>query len=245
MITTSNLRLIENFKGGLHKHVKVTDLGELHWMLGLEIRRDRKAGTIHLSQRAYIDSILRCYNFNDLKPLSTPMDPSICLTSKQAPVTMAKHAIMHDKPYCKAVSALNWAALATHPDIVFAVATVARFATNPSIAYWKAIKWIFHYLAGMCNLWLLYGETKQVLKGYADADGSMNEDRRTISGHMFLINGSAVSWSSKRQEIISLSMTESEYISATHGMKEVLWLCSLLSEIFEPIKPPTTLFCNN
>ena len=52
----------------------------------------------------------------------------------------------------------------------------------------------------------------------------MNEDRRAITGYMFLIDGEAVLWSSKQQEIVSLSITESEYVAATHGMKEALWL---------------------
>jgi hypothetical protein len=52
----------------------------------------------------------------------------------------------------------------------------------------------------------------------------MAEDRHTISGYAFLINGGAISWSSKWQEIMSLSTTESEYITVTHGMKKVLWL---------------------
>ena len=244
-IAASNLTLIEEFKAGLRKHVEVTDLSELHWMLGVEIKRDREASTIHLSQRAYIDSILRRYNFDELKPLSTPMDPSIRLTSEQSPATTAEHAIMRDKPYREAVGALNWAALTTRPDIAFAVATVARFAAKPGIAHWEAVKRIYRYLAGTRDLWLTYGETKRVLEGYADADGSMSEDRRAISGYAFLIDGGAVSWSSKRQEIVSLSTTESEYVAATHGMKEALWLRSLLSEIFEPIKPPTTLFSDN
>ena len=37
-ITASNLCLIKDFKAGLCKHVEVTDLGELHWMLGVEIK---------------------------------------------------------------------------------------------------------------------------------------------------------------------------------------------------------------
>ena len=90
-----------------YSRLEVTDLGELHWMLGVEIRRDREAGTIHLSQRAYIDSILRRYNFDELKPLSIPMDPSIRLSSDQSPATTAEHAVMRDKPYRKAVGALN------------------------------------------------------------------------------------------------------------------------------------------
>ena len=52
----------------------------------------------------------------------------------------------------------------------------------------------------------------------------MAEDRHAISGYAFIINGGTVSWSAKRQEIISLSTTESEYIAATHALREALWL---------------------
>jgi hypothetical protein len=165
--------------------------------------------------------------------------------SDQSSATMAEHAIMHDKPYHEAVSTLNWAALTTQPDITFAVATVAHFASNPGIPHWEAVKQIFHYLNGMHDLWLTYGETSQVLEGYANADGSMGEDRCAITGYAFLIDGGAISWSSKRQKIVSLSTTESEYVVATHRMKEALWLRSLLSKVFQPIKPPTTLFSDN
>jgi hypothetical protein len=244
-IAATNLKLIDEFKAGLRKHVEVTDLGELHWMLGVEIKRDRRAGTIHMSQCVYIDSILRCYNFDELKPLSMPMDPAIRLTADQAPATAAEHAIMCDKPYHEAVGALNWATLATRPDIAFAVSTVARFAANPGIAHWEAVKRIYCYLAGTRDLWLTYGETRRVLEGYADADGSMTEDRQAIMGYAFLIDGGTVSWSSKWQEIVSLSTTESEYVAATHSMKEAIWLCSLLSELFKPIKPSITLFSDN
>src|SRR6266404_3043694 len=137
---------------------------------------------------------------------------------------------MRDVPYCEAVSALNWAALATCPDIAFAVATVARFSANPGMAHWGAVKQIFRYLQGMRELWLSYGEARWALVGYSDTDGSMAEDQCAITGYMFLIDGGAVSWSSKKQEIVSLSTTESEYVAATHGMKEAVWLHNLLAE---------------
>ena len=49
-ITASSTSAVEALKVGLRKHVEVTDLGELHWMLGIEVRRDRAGGTVHLSQ---------------------------------------------------------------------------------------------------------------------------------------------------------------------------------------------------
>ena len=69
-----------------------------------------------------------------------------------------------------------------------------------------------------------YSKVQWALVGYADADGSMSEDHSAIMGFAFLIDSSTVSWSSKKQEIVSLSTTESEYMVAMHGMKEGLWL---------------------
>jgi hypothetical protein len=73
----------------------------------------------------------------------------------------------------------------------------------------------------------------------------MAEDRRAVSGYAFLIDGAAVSWSSKRQEIVSLSTTESEYVAATHAAKEALWLRSLIAELFTPLVEPITVFSDN
>jgi hypothetical protein len=244
-IAASTVCLVKDLKAGLSHHIKVTDLSELHWMLSIQIRRNHEARTISISQHSYIDSILHWYHFTDVKPLSTPMDTQVCLTSEQAPLTPSKFAVMHNMPYHEAVGALNWAALAMRPDIVFAIAMVACFGANPGPTHWEAVKQIFCYLAGMHDLCLSYGEMCRVLKGYADTDGLMAKDWHAILGYMFLIDGSAMLWSSKQQEIILLSTMESEYIAAMHSIKEGLWLKSLLSEIFSTFSSPITLFSDN
>ncbi len=127
------------------------------------------------------------------------MDTQVCLTSKQAPLSPTKFAVMHDVPYHEAVSTLNLATLATCLDIAFTITTVVHFGANPGPAYWEAIKWIFHYLASTCDLCLSYSETWHVLEGYTDTDSSMAKDQCAISGYMFLIDGGAMLWSSKQQ----------------------------------------------
>ena len=72
-IVATTISLIDELKAGLCEHFKVTDLGELHWMLGIKIKCDRPGQFVHLSQRLYIDAILCCYNLANLKPLSTPI----------------------------------------------------------------------------------------------------------------------------------------------------------------------------
>ena len=66
--------LVEQFKVEMAKFVDIMDMGELHWIQGIEVRRICEERRLLLSQKSYINSILRHYNFNDLKPASTPMD---------------------------------------------------------------------------------------------------------------------------------------------------------------------------
>jgi hypothetical protein len=237
--------LVARFKLEIAKFVDITDMGELHWILGIEVRRIREERKILLSQKSYIDSILRRYGLDDSKPISTPMDPNIRLTSAQSPSTTEEIAVMRNIPYHEAVGSLMYATLGTRPDICFAVQTVSRFNSKPGLAHWDAVKRIFRYLKGTSELRLTYGGVVKELVGYADADGSMGEDRKAISGYAFMINGGAVSWSAKRQEIISLSTTESEYIAATYASKEALWLRQLISQLFGIHLDATTLFSDN
>jgi len=84
------------------------------------------------------------------------------------------------------------------------------------------------------------------LLGYrGKKNGSMEEDQKVISGYMFIINGGAVSWSTKHQEIIPLSTTKSEYIVATYAVKEALWLRSIILQVFGLNLMTTMLFCDN
>ena len=161
------------------------------------------------------------------------------------PADVTEFAAMRDVPYYEAVGMLNWAALATCPDISFAMSMVAHFSLNPGPAHWEAVKQIFRYLSSTRDLWLTYGEKSQGLIGYTNVNGSMGKDRKAILGIAFLIDGGAVSWSSKKQKIVSLSTTESKYVAVMHGVQEVLWLRSIITEVFQPYNKPVDLFCNN
>ena len=112
-IVANNLPVIRKFKIEIAKHVEITDLGELHWILGIEVRRIRERRLLLLSQRSYIDSILQRYGFEDAKPVSLPMDPSIRLSSAQSPSTTEEFARMRNVPYHEAIGSLMYASLGT------------------------------------------------------------------------------------------------------------------------------------
>ena len=57
----------------------------------------------------------------------------------------------------------------------------------------------------------------------------------SVAGYAFLIDGGAVSWPSKKQEIVTLSTAESEYVAATHAAKEAIWLRRFIGEVLQPL----------
>ena len=82
MVTGSSISLINKFKEDMNAKYKLTNLGTASWLLGIKISCDLVNKTLSLSQHAYIDAILTRFNFDDLKPLSIPINPSTLLSRR-------------------------------------------------------------------------------------------------------------------------------------------------------------------
>ena len=231
-VTGSSPGLIKSFKGEIGSQFQIMDLGPISWLLGMKVTQDRSTHTISLSQEVYINTILTKYNFADDKLVSIPLDPHIQLSETQSPKTTSEVACMRSVPYREAVGLLIHLATGTRLDIAFATSFVSQFNANPGWEHWEAVKQIYHYLVGMKSLVLTFGTQASGLVGYIDADSATQEHCRAITGFAFLINGGAILWGSKKQELVTLSTAKSEYVTATHATKEAHWLCRLIGEIF-------------
>ena len=139
-ITASTLALVVELKVQIRNHVEIMDLSKLHWLLGIKVTRNREERTIALSQQSYLELIIHHFRFNDLKPVSTPMEPHIKLTNAQSPSTGTKYASIQHIPYRKAIGSLMYATLGTHPDISYAISTISHFLSNPRLPHWEAVR---------------------------------------------------------------------------------------------------------
>ena len=94
------------------------------------------------------------------------------------------------------------------------------------------VKWILRYLKGTTNKALCFGGSNISLQGYVDADMAGDRDnRRSTTGYVFTVGGTAVSWVSKIQSVVALLTTEAEYVAATKASKEMIWLQRFLDEL--------------
>jgi hypothetical protein len=217
-------------KNALSEQFSMTDLGECSYYLGMTIRRDRANRLIYLGQKAYVEKVLKDHDlWSNVKTAAVPMNPGI----KLVPAASGYHAPDTLRiRYQQAVGSLMYAMMGTRPDIAFAVSVVSRFASNPDQSHWLAVQQIFRYLRGTIDYELVYSGSLSSLVGYTDSDWAGDTDtRRSTSGYIFNLGSGAITWSSKRQPTISLSICEAEYIRQTQATKEAVWLRNLLREL--------------
>nr|GFA11892.1 hypothetical protein [Tanacetum cinerariifolium] len=102
----------------------------------------------------------------------------------------------------------------SRPDIMFATCMCARYQANPNEHHVSAIKRIFRYLKGTINLGLWYPKDSGFdLTAYSDADhAGCHIDRKSTSGSVQFLGDKLVCWSSKKQNCVSISTAESEYV---------------------------------
>jgi len=249
LLATTRGGEMQRVKAQLHTlPFEIAKLGEPDRMLGVTITRNRTARTISLSQSVYIGKVLSRFNMTDANPISTPLDINIHLSKEQCPTSTEEQAEMSQIPYATAIGALMYAALATRPDIAYAVQHLSQFSSNPGPAHWTAVKRVFRYLKHSQHLALVYtgNEDDPAPIGYSDADwGSNISDRRSTSGFVYFLSDAAVTWSSKKQPTVALSSAEAEYMALAHAAKEAIWLRTLLSELGYPFSSPSPIHCDN
>jgi transposase InsO family protein len=247
-----DIHQINSFKKNLINDFDITDVGELKYMLGIQVIRNRPNRTIYLNQSAYIHKILARFGMHDSHPVSTPLTVNHNLSLSQCPSNSEELQKYNDYAdgihYLSLVGSLLFATQ-TRPDIQFAVGLVAQFSKNPGIPHLAASKRILRYLKGTTNFHLVLGQRdseKLNLIGWSDASWAQDPDtRKSVSGFVFDIYGGSVSWSSKKQSIVATSTMEAEYIASSNATKEAIWLRTLLKELDFPQTTATIIFADN
>lgn len=136
---------------------------------------------------------------------------------------------------------------ATRPDVMFVVSLLSRYMENPTELHLQAAKRVFRYLKGTLDFGVFYkkGGNKELI-AYTDSDYAGDlEDRKSTSGYVFLMSSGAVSWSSKKQPIVTLSTTEAEFIAAASCACQAVWLRRVLDKLGHIQSKSTTVFCDN
>ncbi|KAM2924483.1 hypothetical protein COP2_040580 [Malus domestica] len=249
LLASSCPQLLHSTKRMLSDNFEMKDLGEAHYVLGIEIVRDRKRRLLGLSQKGYIDRVLEKFHMASCNCGQVPVNKGDKFSKIQCPRSDLEVKKMQAKPYASLIGSLMYATICTRPDIAFIVGMLGRFQANPGEAHWVAAKKVLRYLQRTKTHMLVYGRTDSLeLRGYTDSDLAGDvDDRKSTGGYIFILNGGAVSWKSAKQTIIATSTMEAEFVACFEGMKHAAWLKNFLTDlkIVNSVQKPVTMFCDN
>ncbi|GJY59361.1 retrovirus-related pol polyprotein from transposon TNT 1-94 [Tanacetum coccineum] len=208
-------RYTQLFSDLMKSRFEMSMMGEMTFFLGLQVNQSPCG--IFINQSKYVLEILKKYGMESCDPVGTPMEikDKLDLDQHGSPVDATKYRSM--------IGALMYLT-SSRPDIVHATCLCARYQAKPTEKYLKEVKRIFRYLWGTVNTGLWYTKDSGFkLTGFLDADyaGCKDTFKSTSSGAQFL-GEKLVSWSSKKQDCMALSIVEAEFVSLSACCAQVL-----------------------
>lgn len=256
IIMAPSREVIKSVKDELRKIFKIKDIGDARFALGLQI--ERVDGGIYVGQLSYTQAILRMAGMEDCQPKQTPM-----ITDWAHDDNSPELDNFRQLQFRSLLMKLSYLAQQTRPDIIYAVNTLAQYQTDCREHEWKALMRICRYLKRTWDYGLYFSKDNNPLAclvtnddnflddmawyplAYADASYARERDRKSRSGHVFLMRGAAVSWFCKKQPVVALSSTEAEYYALSEAVKEALWVRQLLTEVGFTLNDPVTIHQDN
>ncbi len=249
IITGPNEKEIDKIISEIGNVFKITHSETVNDFLGVKIERDERTGTVKMTQPLLIQSIINDMGFQD----NSNGRNFPTLSSKI--LLRHKDSQDHDEKwhYRGIIGKLNYLEKSTRPDISYAVHQCARFMENPKVEHTKAVKAIVRYLIATKDKGLLCTPNDSSLECFCDADFAGNyhiseaeqetDTARSRTGYVIKYAGCPLIWASRLQTEIALSTTESEYISLSTSLRDVIPLMNLIEELrkagfdYSPMKP--------
>src|SRR5277367_1864746 len=149
---------VANLKCELSIRFEMKDLGEVQRFLGMEIEHGFdgvRTPTIKIHQADYIRMLLQRRGMEDCNPVSSPMDPSVNLTT-----TMDTDVKVDSRHYQQYIGELMFAVIATRSNIMSAVSQLLSFNSNPCQQHLAAAKHVLRYVKGTIMFGIVYKRQK-------------------------------------------------------------------------------------
>ncbi|XP_047158697.1 uncharacterized mitochondrial protein AtMg00810-like [Vigna umbellata] len=241
LVTGSSLSKIEEFKQMMEAEFEMTDLGKLSYFLGMEFSQTTAGLLMH--KKMYVKDLLERFKMVQCNDVKNPLEINAKLKLDEDKESVDGTA------YKQLVGSLRFLCN-SKPDLMFGVGLISRFMSNPKISHMAAAKRILRYVKGTADYGILfpYGTKEEELKlvGYTDSDfGGDQIERKSTSGNIYFINRAPISWSSKKQTVITLSSCETEYIAGCYAVCLGVWLNEVSKELKVQTDRPVELKMDN
>jgi hypothetical protein len=191
---------------------------------------------IILSQPFLTQKIINTFTTKSILPWKIPIKDTNTLV-----LTGSDEEVINPNGYLSVVGSLNYLAVATRPDLAFAVGFLARFAKAPTSRHWTAIQQVLGYVKGLgCRQLVIKPKpTDKTIVTWVDANWG-GKFLCSTHGSVTTLFGCPILWASKRQALVATSTCHVEFMAARHSV----WLKELYFDMTKHVATPT-LMCDN
>jgi hypothetical protein len=250
LLVSSDVHLLLETKGFLSSYFDLKDLGEASYVLGIEIRRDSRKGVLGLSQKSYIEKVLKKFNMHKCNLMPAPIVNGVKFGKFQCHRNQYEINEMKAVPYASAVGSLMYAQVCTRLDLVFVTGMLGRYQKNPGKPHWDGAKKALRYLQGTKCLMLTYEKSDAPLEivGYSDSDfaGCLDTEKST-SGYIFTLANRVISWKSSKQTITTSLIMYVEFVAHYETTGQAKWFKKFVPglRVVDSIEKPLKIYCDN
>ncbi|KAL9292922.1 putative RNA-directed DNA polymerase [Arabidopsis thaliana] len=131
LIASANKSEVNELKQLLSREFEMKDLGDAKKILGMEISRDRGAGFLTLSQEGYVKKVLRSFQMDNAKPVSTPLGIHFKLKAATDKEYEEQFERMKIVPYANTIGSIMYSMIGTRPDLAYSLGVISRFMSKP------------------------------------------------------------------------------------------------------------------
>jgi len=157
IFTRNDGAMFNKFKNSIMKEFEMTNLGNMHYFLGLVVVQSNDA--IFVCQKKYVRKIQNRFKMKDCNSTHTPVEFGLKLHKDE------EGEKVDSMMYKQMVSSLM-CLTAIGPDIMYAVRLISKDMENPTIMHLLTIKRIIPYLQGTKDFGLFYKKDKQMILDY-------------------------------------------------------------------------------
>ncbi|GAA0147897.1 hypothetical protein LIER_07486 [Lithospermum erythrorhizon] len=130
LIMGKSMNEIKDLKEKLSAAFEMKDLGQAEHIPSMGIKRDRDHKLLWLSHKKYVLKVLKRFNMDSSKAVSSPLGTHFKMNTKLCPQTKEEHLAMQKIPYALEIGSLMYAMICIRPDIAYVVGLLSRFTTN-------------------------------------------------------------------------------------------------------------------
>ncbi|CAI7885303.1 unnamed protein product [Closterium sp. NIES-53] len=223
LYVSSSASLGDRIEADLKKSLDLTVSTEVTQFLGLNVLRTSSA--IHLIASKYAESLTKRFKI-PTDYVATP-DRS---TPTGHVLNNTKISAAGLQLYQQQLGCLLFAAVTCYPDLAYVASYLAQFLRCPKEEHHLDLQRALHYFVATPTVGLVFNTgkptDKMYLSEYVDADHAGDtSDRRSRTGYVFRLEPiGPISWNSSKQELVSLSSAEAEFIAACAATREGLYL---------------------